>query len=58
MHYRITVNTQVNIESLLDCLGMLTFWVNGLSTFRDQMLLFLRVIRMCFAVDQEEVEGL
>ena len=58
MLFKIIVNSQVNIESLLDCLGMLTFWVNGLSTFRDQMLLFLRVIRMCFAVDQEEVEGL
>ena len=58
MLFKIIVNSQVNIESLLDCLGMLTFWVNGLSTFRDQMLLFLRVIRMCFAVDEEEVEGL
>ena len=58
MLFKIIVNSQVNIESLLDCLWMLTFWVNGLSTFRDQMLLFLRVIRMCFAVDQEEVEGL
>ena len=55
---RIIANSQVNIEGLLDCLEMLTFWVNGLSTFRDQMLLSLRVIRMCFAIDQEEVEGL
>ena len=58
MLYRIIVNTQVIIESLLDCLGVWTFQLNGLSTFRDQMFQILKVIRVCFAVDQEEVEGL